>query len=623
MSREEEAYAEALRDIREAEDAGATWLYLAGYSLRRLPEELERLTSLQELELVGSEQLRDLSPLAGLTSLKALNLARCKQLRDLGPLAGLTSLRRLSLVECVQLSDFRPLGRLTSLQTLNLSECWQLHGNLGPLAGLTALQTLHLSFCMQLSDVEPLAGLTALQTLDLHGCKQLQDLGPLAGLSLLQTLNLSNCEQLQDLSPLARLTALQILYLNGCLGVRRFSPLESLLPRFKALSLFGCNLEDLPSEVCGEANYENVLAKVSAHYKDLKSGQRLDAEVKVLFLGNGRTGKTQLCRRLRGLDYNPSVGSTHGIQLSETTLIVEGFPEPVRLNLWDFGGQEIYHGSHALFLQGQAVFLILWMPKLEAGGDAEGDLAFCHRPLSYWFDYLRAFSGVNSSVLLIQSQCDTFKDDAPAPTDAAVDFPSLQHFKVSALTKRGLGTLRQALEEAVHDCFERRSPPPIGMGRVAVRDRLRKMLAEDQALPPQQRHHRLLERAEFDRLCDEEGGISDKEALLDFLHHNGVIFYRAGLFGDRIVLDQNWALEAIYALFDRKKTLPLLRGYGRFTRADLEALIWSDYTAKEQKVFLSMMESCGICFRIRELPHDSHQRKYRAWEDEEWGVSGP
>jgi internalin A len=56
-----------------------------------------------------------------------------------------------------------------------------------------------------------------------------------------------------------------------------------------------------------------------------------------------------------------------------------------------------------------------------------------------------------------------------------------------------------------------------------------------------------------------------------------VVFYRPGLFGDRIVLDQNWALEAI-ALFDRKKILPLLRGYGRFCRADLEALIWSGYT---------------------------------------------
>jgi internalin A len=141
------------------------------------------------------------------------------------------------------------------------------------------------------------------------------------------------------------------------------------------------------------------------------------------------------------------------------------------------------------------------------------------------------------------------------------------------------------------------------------------MLAEDQALPSQQRRHRLLEHAEFDRLCGEEGGISDKDALLDFLHHSGVIFHRAGLFGDRIVLDQNWALEAIYALFDRKKVLPLLQGDGRFTRTKLETLIWSDYTPEEQKIFLGMMEDCGICFRVRELPHD--------WRDEEWEYIAP
>ena len=81
-----------------------------------------------------------------------------------------------------------------------------------------------------------------------------------------------------------------------------------------------------------------------------------------------------------------------------------------------------------------------------------------------------------------------------------------------------------------------------------MRDRLRQMLEEDQKREPDKRQHRLLERAEFDRLCEETGGVSNSDALLDFLYYNGVVFYRAGLFGDRIVLDQNWALEAIYAL---------------------------------------------------------------------------
>jgi internalin A len=568
---------------------------------------LAGLASLQTLDLTGCGQLSgDLNPLGGLTSLQTLELSHCAQLRDLSPLATLPSLQTLKLTYCWYLGDLSPLAGLTSLQTLELSGCEQLRGDLSPLAGLTSLQTLELSGCEQLyGDLSPLAGLASLQTLDLSRCKLLRgDLSPLAGLTSLQTLKLSGCEQLNDLSPLATLASLQTLELSGCLGIRRLAPLGPLLSTLQELRLFGCQLEDLPSEVCGESNAENVLAKIRAHYEDLKPGQQPDAEVKVLFLGNGGTGKTQLCRRLRGEPFDPSAPSTHAIQVSEKTMGLEDFPDPVHLNLWDFGGQEIYHGSHALFVQGQAVFLILWTPRLEEGDDYEGDLRFRRHPLSYWLDYLRAFAEVGSPVLLIQSQCDTPGDRTPLPPVPMDDFTALQRVQVSAKVGLGLDLVTAALKEAVRDCFYRRPPPPIGVGRVKVRDRLRKVLAEDQALPPPQRRYRLLERTEFDRLCDEEGGISDKEALLDFLHHSGVIFYRPSLFGGRIVLDQNWALEAIYALFDRKKTFPLLRGYGRFTRADLEALIWSDYTPEEQKVFLGMMESCGICFRLRELSYD-------------------
>jgi internalin A len=98
----------------------------------------------------------------------------------------------------------------------------------------------------------------------------------------------------------------------------------------------------LPPEVCGEY-YENVLRKVRAHYEDLKSGQQIDAEVKVLFPGNGGVGKTQLCRRLRGLKFDPNIPTTHGIQLGEMAVTLENFSAPVRLNQWDFGGQDIYH----------------------------------------------------------------------------------------------------------------------------------------------------------------------------------------------------------------------------------------------------------------------------------------
>jgi internalin A len=181
----------------------------------------------------------------------------------------------------------------------------------------------------------------------------------------------------------------------------------------------------------------------------------------------------------------------------------------------------------------------------------EGELSLRHSPLSYWVDYLRAFSGTDVSVLIVQSQCDTHDKRILHPLAKVDDFFSLRWLEVSAKAGLGLNLLKAALEESVRDCFARRSPPPIGVGRVAERDRLRQMLEEDQKRESDKRQHRLLERAEFDRLCDDVSGISDKEALLDFLHRNGVVFYRPGLFGDRIVLDQNWTLEAIYALLRR------------------------------------------------------------------------
>jgi hypothetical protein len=46
-----------------------------------------------------------------------------------------------------------------------------------------------------------------------------------------------------------------------------------------------------------------------------------------------------------------TVPSTHGIEVRETSIEIDEFMgEPVPLNIWDFGGKEICHGTHALFL---------------------------------------------------------------------------------------------------------------------------------------------------------------------------------------------------------------------------------------------------------------------------------
>ena len=74
------------------------------------------------------------------------------------------------------------------------------------------------------------------------------------------------------------------------------------------------------------------------------------------------------------------------------------------------------------------------------------------------------------------------------------------------------------------------------------------------------------------------------------------MFYRPDLFDNCIILDQSWALDAVYTVFHRGRTAPWLRDSGRFTREDLATMAWQERPIEEQKLFLGLMKSCGVCF---------------------------
>jgi internalin A len=224
-------------------------------------------------------------------------------------------------------------------------------------------------------------------------------------------------------------------------------------------------------------------------------------------------------------------------------------------------------------------------------------------------------------VLLIQSRCESRRDERDPPCLPSRDeFPNLSTLTFSARTGRHKDSLTETLQEAIADLFGRRKQPLIGVGRVAVRERIRAA----QAMPEGERI-RTLTRDEFRRWCDETGGVSDADALLQFLHRTGVVFYRPGLFGDRVILDQAWALEAIYAVFHRRTDLQreLNLRRGRFTRELLDRFLWGairrdegkePYTPAEQELFLGMMTQCHIAFQVRDEDHGEAGREFAAPE---------
>ncbi|RYD29545.1 MAG: TIR domain-containing protein, partial [Verrucomicrobiaceae bacterium] len=210
-------------------------------------------------------------------------------------------------------------------------------------------------------------------------------------------------------------------------------------------------------------------------------------------------------------------------------------------------------------------------------------------------------AGVENPVLLVQNRCDRPEDKRlrlPVAPEELEAFPFCQVLQYSALNQRGQAALEESLRDAVSWLREHKGHARIGIGRLAVKNRLEALLAQDATIDdPSQRRHRTLSMEDYKQICTECKNVSSPALLLEYLHLSGIVLHLPGHFGDRIILDQRWALEAVYSVFNRDKCFRQLKQlHGRMTRTLLELIVWDKYSEKEQELLLGIMLSCGICF---------------------------
>ena len=389
---------------------------------------LKGLVNLTNLNLdynqIGAEGAQALKGLVNLTS---LNL-RFNQIGAEGAqaLKGLVSLTSLNLdYNQIGAEGAQALKGLVNLTSLNLDDNQIGAEGAQALKGLVNLASLDLSGNqIGAEGAQALKGLVNLTSLNLDdnqiGAEGAQ---ALKGLVNLTSLDLRD-NQIGDISPLVSLRNLRQINLSGS-HLDHDLPAFWMLPSLREAILHDTSIPGVPVEILSKTTSDNCLDRLRAHLADLTGDDVAVGDVKLMILGNGRVGKTQICRRLRDESFDEAVLSTHGIQLSSVPLALQVAGAPVTLKIWDFGGQEIYHGTHALFLKSRAIFQLVWTPKSEAEQfHAHGGFTFRNQPLAYWLAYVRTFGGAQSPVLVVQSQCDCYEDerDAPLPPGALEGF---------------------------------------------------------------------------------------------------------------------------------------------------------------------------------------------------------
>jgi internalin A len=552
-----------------------TILYFSDNQLSALPEAIGNLTSLTSFDLRNNQLSALPEAIGNLTSLTSFDL-RNNQLSALPEtIRNLTSLTSLYLNG----NQFRILPEaiwsLTNLTSLYLSNN-QLGALPEAIGNLTNLTSLYLSNNQLDTLPEAIWNLTSLTSLYLSN-NQLDTLPEAIGnLTNLTSLYLSN-NQLDTLPE----------------AIGNLTNLTSL-----DISNNRLNLIQVPLEIVQKGGLV-----VRDYYRQrLEENVDYIYEAKLIIIGEGGSGKTSLANKLIDSKYELKIEgsvtpekSTEGIDVLRSN-----FPHhsgnPFRINIWDFGGQAIYHATHQFFLTKRSLYLLV--------ADTRQD----NTDFNYWLEVVELLSEA-SPVLIIKNE----KQDRLCQVNENQlrgRFPNLEKIlSTNLFDNRGLTEISTAVQFYISQLPHIGTPLPKTWVRVR------------QALEADARNY--INQTEFLALCDTHGfkRHEDKLQLSGYLHDLGVClhFQDDPILKNWIILKPKWGTTAVYTVLDTPK---IQKAFGCFTYANLKE-IWADdqYTAMYDEL-LKLMMRFKLCYEIPLRPRtyiapqllSSNQPEYE-WED--------
>lgn len=375
------------------------------------------------------------------------------------------------------------------------------------------------------------------------------------------------------------LPSLEKLHANCC-GIREI-PAEILrLDRLKILGIDESQIGTPPLEVASKG-----LDAIRDYWRQrADSGVDYLYEAKVIILGEAGAGKTSLARKIDNPQYKLQAQekSTEGIdvirhhftsrintkQQGNETLSEHQF----RANIWDFGGQEIYHATHQFFLTRRSVYVLVC-------DDRKEDTDF-----SYWLHVVEMLSDA-SPLLIVQNEKQDRKRDINLGNLRARFSNLKQALATNLETNRGLDQVIQAIRN------ELESLEHVGVGLPATWKRVRETLEKEE--------HDFISLQDYLEICQQHGFTrhEDKLQLSGYLHDLGIClhFQNDPLLKNTVVLNPAWGTDAVYRVLDDAE---VIAAHGYFTRTQLSR-IWSEakYTGMQDEL-LQLMMKFQLCYTL-------------------------
>ncbi|MEG4858335.1 leucine-rich repeat protein [Microcoleus sp. K1-B6] len=556
-----------------------TQLDLRGNQITSIPDAIGQLSNLTQLDLSSNQitQIPDaIGKLSNLTYLD-LNSNQITQIPDaIGQLSNLTYLDLIDN-QITQIPD--AIAQLSNLKWLDLSDnqITQIPEAIGQLSHLTHLY-LWKNQITQIPDaIGQLSNLTLLYFSGNQITEIPEAIGQLSNLTYLELIE-NQITQIPDaIGQLSNLTQLNL----------RNNQIEKIPECLETLAkLEKLDLRDNPlpisPEVLGPPKWNEAPGTPAAifnYLRQLRSGEvRPLNEAKVLLVGQGSVGKTCLINRLIHNKYNPNEPQTDGLNITDWKITVN--TKQVKLNVWDFGGQEIYHATHQFFLTKRSLYLLVCNCRTSEDENR----------LEYWLKLIESF-GDASPVILVGNKC----DEQPLDLNRKAlrdKYPNIKAIlETSCQSGTGIEELRSAIHTEISQLKEVYDLLPLSWFQ--VKQRLENLDKD------------IISISEYATICAKENIFeeTDQTQLIGLLHNLGIVlnFREHPILQSTNILNPHWVTEGIYALLSDDALKVKTKGI--LTYADLSRILDSNkYPSRRYHCLTGLMEEFELCFPVSHCP---------------------
>lgn len=400
-------------------------------------------------------------------------------------------------------------------------------------------------------------------------------------LTKLAKLDLSKNELKKINESLSSLKGLEYLHLNG----NRLTDIPSKvvsMPSLKKLHLDNNPFEMLPPEIVARG-----IDSIRNFFKELDEKDYL-YEAKLIIVGEGRVGKTCIANALVNSNYNlTDAESTEGININKWIIPQEEIckynpkiQRDLQINLWDFGGQEIYHSTHQFFLTKRSVYLLVTESRKEDR----------HDDFFYWLNIIRLL-GDNSPVFMVLNKCDQPTKELPIK-EYMETFPNIIDFAKISLQKDFQGSFidfKERLASIASNLPHIGNPLPKTWVDIRIDLEHLKLSGKN-----------YISESEYLQICKAKYRTTDSALFLsEYFHDLGVMlhFQNDIELKETVFLNHEWITKGVYKVLDDKH---VINQKGRFSGEDIQR-IWNDDGYKEKRrELLALMKNkkFDLCFEL-------------------------